>query len=46
MQGKPPAGATTTNSFISFLRAHFEPIRTGAAEKDPATNRRFGLFGR
>jgi S-formylglutathione hydrolase len=46
MQGKPPAGATTTNSFISFLRAHFEPIRAGAAEKDPTTNRRFGLFGR
>lgn len=46
MQGKPPAGATNTNSFISFLRARFEPIRAGAAEKDPTTNRRFGLFRR
>lgn len=46
MLGKPPAGATNTNSFIRFLRAHFEPIRAGAAEKDPTTNRRFGLLGR
>jgi S-formylglutathione hydrolase len=46
MQGKAPAGATTTNSFIRFLRARFEPIRAAAAEKDPSTNRRFGLFGR
>lgn len=46
MQGKPPAGATTTNSFISFHRAQFEPIRAAAAEKDPTTNRHFGRFGR
>jgi S-formylglutathione hydrolase len=46
MAGKPPAGATTTNAFISFLRARFEPIRTAAAKKDPTTDRRLGLFGR
>jgi S-formylglutathione hydrolase len=46
MQGKPPAGATTTHAFIRFLRARFEPVRAAAAEKDPTTNRRFGLFGR
>jgi S-formylglutathione hydrolase len=43
MQGKPPAGATATNAFIHFLRTRFEPIRAAAAEKDPTTNRRFGL---
>jgi S-formylglutathione hydrolase len=42
MQGKPPAGAITTNAFISFLRARFEPIRTQAAHSDPTTNRIFG----
>ncbi|MGA3240962.1 MAG: alpha/beta hydrolase-fold protein [Bryobacteraceae bacterium] len=45
MQGKPPAGATATNVFLRFLRARFEPIRAAAAEKDPSTTRRFGLFG-
>lgn len=42
MQGKPPAGATTTNAFIRFLRARFESLREQAAQTDPATNRRFG----
>jgi S-formylglutathione hydrolase len=42
MQGKPPAGATTTNAFIDFLRARFEPIRAQAAEIDPTTGRIFG----
>ena len=42
MQGKPPAGATTTNAFIDFLRTRFEPIRAQAAQSDPATNRIFG----
>jgi S-formylglutathione hydrolase len=42
MQGKPPAGATTTNAFIHFLRARFEPIRAEAAQSDPTANRIFG----
>ena len=42
MQGRPPAGATTTNAFIHFLRARFEPIRDQAARSDPTTNRIFG----
>jgi S-formylglutathione hydrolase len=42
MQGKPPAGATTTNAFIHFLRASFEPLRSEAARSDPTTNRIFG----
>jgi S-formylglutathione hydrolase len=45
MKGKPPAGATTTNVFLDFLRTRFEPIRASAANEDPTTNRRFGLFG-
>ena len=44
MQGKPPAGATTTNEFIRFLRARFEPLRAQAAQSDPATDRCFGRF--
>jgi S-formylglutathione hydrolase len=44
MQGKPPAGATTTNAFIRFLRAGFEPVRAKAAQSDPTTNRTFGRF--
>lgn len=44
MQGKPPAGATTTNAFIRFLRAGFEPLRAKAAQSDPTTNRGFGQF--
>ena len=35
MQGKPPAGATTTDAFIQFLRSSFEPIRSEAAKLDP-----------
>jgi len=31
MQGKPPAGATTTNAFIRFLRVGFEALRANAA---------------
>jgi hypothetical protein len=42
MQGKPPAGATTTNAFIQFLRSRFEPIRSQAVELDPTTCRRYG----
>jgi S-formylglutathione hydrolase len=44
MQGKPPAGATTTNAFIRFLRAGFERPRAQAAQSDPTTNRSFGRF--
>jgi len=44
MQGKPPAGATTTKAFIDFMRAGFAPLRAQAAEKDPTTKRRFGVF--
>ncbi len=42
MQGKPPAGATTTDAFILSLRARFEPLRAKAAEIDPTTTRRYG----
>ncbi len=42
MKGKPPAGATTTNAFVSFLRSGFEPLRAQATEKDPTTSRRYG----
>lgn len=44
MQGKPPAGATTTKAFIRFLRTRFEPIRSDAAKLDPSTYRRFGVL--
>jgi S-formylglutathione hydrolase len=44
MKGKPPAGATTTNAFLQFLRARLEPNRAAAAKVDPTTNRRFGSF--
>jgi S-formylglutathione hydrolase len=44
MQGKPPVGATTTNAFIHFLRARFEPLRAQAAQTDPTINRSFGRF--
>jgi S-formylglutathione hydrolase len=44
MQGKPPAGATTTNAFIRFLRARFESLRDQAAQNDPNTSRSFGRF--
>jgi S-formylglutathione hydrolase len=44
MKGKAPAGATTTNAFIRFMRAGFEPLRTRAEETDPDTKRRFGRF--
>ncbi len=44
MKGTPPAGATTTNAFIRFLRAGFEPLRAQAAKSDPCANRRFGRF--
>ncbi len=42
MQGDRPAGATSTNAFIRFLRARFEPLRAEAARRDPNTNRRLG----
>jgi len=41
MQGKPPAGATTSDAFIRFMRARFEPLRAKAAESDPSTLRRY-----
>ena len=44
MQGKPPAGATTTNEFIQFMRSRFEPLREKAAEPDPTVQRRYGLI--
>lgn len=44
MQGKPPAGATNSSAFISFLRDRFEPLRAQAAQSDPTTNRGFGRF--
>jgi len=42
MQGKPPAGATTTAAFLAFLRARFEPLRARAAAQDPDTLRLLG----
>lgn len=42
MQGKPPAGATTTDVFIRSLRSRFEPLRNAAAASDPTTTRRYG----
>jgi S-formylglutathione hydrolase len=42
MQGKPPAGATTTHAFLQSLRARFEPLRAQAAESDPTTGHRYG----
>jgi S-formylglutathione hydrolase len=44
MQGKPPAGATTSEAFIQFMRARFEPLREKAAESDPAVKRRYGVM--
>jgi S-formylglutathione hydrolase len=44
MQGKPPAGATTTEAFIHSMRSGFEPLRARAAEHDASTKRRFGVF--
>lgn len=44
MQGKPPAGATTTQAFIQFLRSSFEPLPAQAAATDPTTKRRFGVL--
>lgn len=41
MAGKPPAGATTTNAFILFLRSRFDPVRAAAAESDPTVTRRY-----
>jgi len=42
MQGKPPAGATTTQAFLDGLRSRFEPLRAQAAKQDPTTSRRLG----
>ena len=42
MTGKPPAGATTTNAFIDFLRVRFEPLREQAAQSDSDTHRALG----
>ncbi|HUB78834.1 MAG TPA: alpha/beta hydrolase-fold protein [Bryobacteraceae bacterium] len=44
MKGTPPAGATTTNAFIQFMRAQFEPLRENAAERDPSVKRRYGVI--
>jgi len=46
MKGRPPAGATTTEAFLQFLRARLEPIRATAAKEDPTTYRRLGLLDR
>jgi S-formylglutathione hydrolase len=42
MKGKPPAGATTTEAFVRFLRGQFAAMRAKAAESDPSAERRFG----
>jgi S-formylglutathione hydrolase len=42
MQGKTPAGATTTEAFVRSLRSRFEPVRAEAALRDPTAPRRFG----
>jgi len=44
MQGKPPAGATTSEAFLRFMRGRFEPLRAKAAEGDPTVRRRYGLM--
>ncbi len=44
MKSRPPAGATTTNAFIAFLRAGFGPLRAEAAKSDPSTHRRLGVL--
>ena len=44
MQGKPPAGATGTQTFIDFLRTRFDVVRSQTAQTDPTANRRFGQF--
>jgi S-formylglutathione hydrolase len=44
MQGKSPAGATTSDAFIQYMRARFEPLRAKAAETDPSTARRYGVL--
>jgi len=43
MQGKPPAGATTSDAFIRFMRARFEPLREKAAQTDPTVKCRYGV---
>ena len=42
MQGKPPAGATTTAAYIAFLRSRFQHLRTVTASMDPNTVRHLG----
>jgi S-formylglutathione hydrolase len=42
MQGKPPAGATSTAAYIAFLRARFQNLRAVAAASDPNTLRHLG----
>ena len=44
MKGRPPAGATTSEAFIRFMRARFEPLRAKAAVSDPSTARRYGVM--
>ncbi len=39
MQGKPPAGATTTQAFLDAMRARFEPLRQQTGDEG---RRRFG----
>jgi S-formylglutathione hydrolase len=43
MQGKPPAGATTSEAFIRYMRARFKPLREKASESDPTVKRRYGV---
>jgi S-formylglutathione hydrolase len=42
MEGKPPAGATTTAAFIASLRERFQHRRLVAAASDPNTLRHLG----
>jgi len=44
MRSKPPAGATTTQAFINFMRAQFVPLRAKAAESDASVKRRYGVL--
>jgi S-formylglutathione hydrolase len=44
MLGEPPAGATGTRTFLDFLRARFDVLRSQTAQTDPTASRRFGQF--
>jgi S-formylglutathione hydrolase len=44
MKGKAPAGATTSDAFIQFMRANFKALREKAAESDSTARRRYGVL--